>query len=294
MADVCVRWSCEPVRQKELEGAVETDVRQRRRLAVEPGGGTRGGRKRTNCSPSRRGVGHAARRAGPPAGRRETRRPRSLPSNTLPPRRSPGIGTPTMHGKQLVADLRFGLARRPQRGERLHIDLGAGVGRAPHGPLGDDAQDRLQPVVARGVNMVGLGGGEQQLVDAAAVQQRDSQCWRRCGTRRSTASSALLQIGERASPPSLSGREHVDQHDLAVEAAEVVAEERAARRASYSSRSGAPSSRARLPRGIALLARRGAAGRRSAAASPRGRPAAGSGRGRSSAARGRPARAAFR
>ena len=33
------------------------------------------------------------------------------------------------------------------------------------------AQDRFQPVVARGMDVVGLGGGEQELVDAAAEER---------------------------------------------------------------------------------------------------------------------------
>ena len=54
-----------------------------------------------------------------------------------------------------------------QRGQRHHLHLGAGERRARDGLVGDQAQDGLQPVVAGVVQVVGLGGGEQQPVDAA-------------------------------------------------------------------------------------------------------------------------------
>ena len=123
-----------------------------------------------------------------------------------------------------VADLGVGLARRPQSGERLHADLRAGVRSAAHGAIGDDAQDRLQPVVAGGMDVVRLGGGEQQLVDAAHEQRAQPVA----GAGAEHAQDGLeraLQVDDGVAA-LVERPEHVDEHDLPVEAAEVVAEER--------------------------------------------------------------------
>ena len=126
--------------------------------------------------------------------------------------------------QQFVADLGVGLARRPQGGERLHADLGAGIRGAAHGALGDEAQDRLEPVVARGVDVVGLGGGEQQLVDAAH-EQRAQPVGGAGAEHAQDGFERALQIDDGIAA-LVERPEHVDEHDLAVEAAEVVAEER--------------------------------------------------------------------
>ena len=60
------------------------------------------------------------------------------------------------------------LARRPHRGERHHVDLGAGEFGARDRPFGDAGEDAFEPIVARVVEMIGLGGGEQDAVDARA------------------------------------------------------------------------------------------------------------------------------
>ena len=63
-----------------------------------------------------------------------------------------------------VADL--GFARRAHRGERDDVDLGAEPFGARDGAAGHQLQRRLEPVVVGVVEMVGLGRGEQDAVDA--------------------------------------------------------------------------------------------------------------------------------
>jgi hypothetical protein len=60
-------------------------------------------------------------------------------------------------------------------GERDHVDASAGHVGAGDGAIDHAPQDRLQPVVARGMEMVGLGGGEQNAVGAWAQQRADNR-----------------------------------------------------------------------------------------------------------------------
>ena len=62
-------------------------------------------------------------------------------------------------------------ARRAHRRERDHIDRRLFVVGARCGTGDDAAQDRLQPVVAGMMQMIGLGGGEQDAVGAWAKQR---------------------------------------------------------------------------------------------------------------------------
>ena len=75
-------------------------------------------------------------------------------------------------GQALPARPRLRLARGSERGQRHHLDLGAGKLGARDGLVGEQAQDRLQPVVAGVVQVVGLGGREQQAIDAAGQDAR--------------------------------------------------------------------------------------------------------------------------
>ena len=89
---------------------------------------------------------------------------------------------------------------------------------------GQHAQDRLQPVVADVVEMVGLGGGEQDAVDARAED--------RAQRRGAPGAEGAQHLGQRVFEiahrrrAGIERAERIDQHDLAVEAAEMVAEER--------------------------------------------------------------------
>ena len=147
-----------------------------------PGGSRRGGRKRTKCRPA--GAASGFKASCGLAGRSPGNTAASvLPSNTLPPMRSPGIGTPTMHGSHSLPTLAsVSRVARNAASACTPTSAPASAG-AAHGPIGDDAQDRFQPVVAGGVDVVGLGGGEQQLVDAAHEQRASASWWSRRGTR---------------------------------------------------------------------------------------------------------------
>ena len=73
------------------------------------------------------------------------------------------------------------------------------------------------------VQMVGLGGGKQQAVDAPRQDAGEPGV----GAGAEAPEHGLhgaLQVGERAGA-GVDGRERVDQHDLPVEPGEVVAEE---------------------------------------------------------------------
>ncbi len=73
--------------------------------------------------------------------------------------------------------------------------------------------------------MVGLGGGEQELVDAAG-EQRGEPVAGADAEHAQDGVERLLQIDDRVAA-FVERAEHVDEHDLPVEAAEVIAEERA-------------------------------------------------------------------
>ena len=75
-----------------------------------------------------------------------------------------------MQGRRLAVALGLGLAGGAQRGEGHDVDAGAGVGCAADGAVGQQAQDRFEAVVAGVVQVIGLGGGEQQAVDARPEQ----------------------------------------------------------------------------------------------------------------------------
>ena len=70
-------------------------------------------------------------------------------------------------GKRLAALLDRAFAGRAHRRHGQHVDLGAGEIGARDGAVGEPAHDRLQPVVAFVMQMVGLGRGDQDAVDAA-------------------------------------------------------------------------------------------------------------------------------
>ena len=106
-----------------------------------------------------------------------------------------------MHGSRCRPGLRLRLARRPERGQRHRLHLGAGERGALDGLVGDQPQDRLQPVVAGVVQVVGLGGGEQQPVDAARERCADSQVLAPGRKHLRIASMRALQVGERVARP---------------------------------------------------------------------------------------------
>ena len=188
-----------------------------------PGGSTRGGRKRTKCSP-------AGAASGLQGILRVLRQVAREDGRLLAPVEHLALDALARHRhaddarKHLAADFRFGFVGCPQGGEGLHADLGSGRARAAHGALGDEAQDRFEAVVARGMDVVGLGRGEQELVDAPADERAEPR-GAPDAEHAQHAVERVLQVGDGLAP-LVHGAEHVDEHDLAIEPAEMVAKER--------------------------------------------------------------------
>ena len=63
------------------------------------------------------------------------------------------------------------LACRTDRGKRCDIDIGAGIFGAGRGILDDEIEDRFQPIMARVMDEIGLGGGKDDALDAAADER---------------------------------------------------------------------------------------------------------------------------
>ena len=126
--------------------------------------------------------------------------------------------------ERLAAGPDLGLAGGADRGERDDVDLRPDPFGARDRLRRQRAQDRLQPVVARMMQMVGLGRREQDAVDARAEDR---------GEPRGAAGAEgahdfgerVLEIGERGRA-GVQRRQRVDQHDLPVEPGEMIAEER--------------------------------------------------------------------
>ena len=121
-----------------------------------------------------------------------------------------------------MANLR--LAGGADRGQRDDVDFGADPFGARDRLGGQDAQDRLQPIVAGMVQVVGLGRGEQDAVDAGA-EDRGERRGAPGAKRAQHLGERVFQIAKRRGP-GIQGGQRVDEYDLAVEAREVVAEER--------------------------------------------------------------------
>ena len=130
--------------------------------------------------------------------------------------------TASSAGLAMAADL--GLARRPHRGERDDIDLGADRLDAGDGPRGEVPQDRLEPVVARMVQMIGLGRGEKDLVDLRPEQGRQEVAAARA-KRRQHVGHGDFEVAHGGGSRVQRG-ERVDEDDLAVEPGEMIPEER--------------------------------------------------------------------
>ena len=233
-----------------------------------------GGRKRTNrqslsasgraiASPSKIAFGSAGNSPGKTAAS-------ATPSKTWPPIVSPFSGTPMIASRVSRPMPDLSLARGADRGERDDVDLGPDPFRARDRPRRQGSQDRLQPVVARMMQMVGLGRREQDAVDAGAEDRGEARG--ASGAERAhDVGQRVLEIAERGRAGVERG-EGVDQHDLPIEPGEMIAKERlddmrliglvAARH-----------HRGERALGRSCRRRRARQARRSAPASPRDRPA---------------------
>ena len=221
--------SSQPVPDQELQRTVEADVGQRRNAIGQLLQRRRPEAKRSGSGRPAAGsdVPALRRTAGSrrPAGRRETVPISVSPSKLLPSGHSPGAGDADDRRQAARLPAQHRLARGAHRGERDHLDLGAGERRPRDGAFGEPAQDRLQPVVAGVVQLVGLGGGEQDPVGARAETARSARLPRPTRKQSRIAASAPCRSRTACGPPS-SAASSIDQHDLPVEPGEMVAEER--------------------------------------------------------------------
>ncbi len=88
----------------------------------------------------------------------------------------------------------------------------------------EPGQHRLEPVVVAVMEMVGLGRREQDAVDPPGDQPASQPA--RPSRKAERISASAVSSAATASRPAFSASQHVDQHDLAIEPGEVIAEER--------------------------------------------------------------------
>ena len=167
--------SCEPVSDQEVERAVEADVRPGRGRAVGPSAAMRGGRKRTSAGRRSSAAGGDVRKRAHRIGRQIAGKHRGLADAVehRAPMRSPAAACRRCRRARSPPWRHLGLPRRAQRGQRQRLDLGARRRSPVRSRVASASeQDGLQPVVAGVVQVVGLGGGKQDAVDAARQQAR--------------------------------------------------------------------------------------------------------------------------
>ena len=183
-----------------------------------------GGRKRTKRTSSGCACGCLSAVSGL-AGRSPGKMAKaSLPSKL---RRADGLARQRIAddaGELLAVSLGDAFARRADGGERERLHLSACIMRASHRVVGEQSEDRLKPVMARVMEMIGLGRGEHDAVDARREQARP-QAVRSGPEAVEDLGHGAFEVGDRRLAAVQRG-EHVDQHDLPVEPREMIAEER--------------------------------------------------------------------
>ena len=117
-------------------------------------------------------------------------------------------------GKPLAAPSRFAFAGCAYGGERQHLHLGARIFGPCHRPAGELGEDRLEPVMAVMMEVIGLGGGQHDAVDARPEQARP-QAVRSGSETFEDLGHGAFEVGD-GGLPAIQRREHVDEHDLAV------------------------------------------------------------------------------
>ena len=133
-------------------------------------------------------------------------------------RRSGDAGEPAARSAHLD------LPRRADGGERGGLHRGAGKQRPVDGTLHQPLENCLEPVVARMVDVVGLGRGEQDAVDPLAENGGEPAI--RAGTETiQDRPQRPLKVGNRGIS-RIHRAEHIDQHDLPVQLGKMIAEER--------------------------------------------------------------------
>ena len=126
--------------------------------------------------------------------------------------------------ERLAAGPDLSLAGGADRGERNDVDLRPDPFGARDRFSGERAQDRLQPVMARMVQMVGLCRREQDAVDAGA-EDRGEPRGSSGAEGAHDVGERILEIGDRGRA-GVERRKGVDQNDLPVEPGEMIAKER--------------------------------------------------------------------
>ena len=119
--------------------------------------------------------------------------------------------------------LHLRLARGAHGGQGHDIDMRADIFRARDGPRREQAQDIFEPVVARVVQMIGLGRRKQDAVDL-----RTKQCGHEARAARAKRDEDFRQRGFEIAHGGWAGvqrRQRVDQNDLAIQPREMIAEE---------------------------------------------------------------------
>lgn len=168
-----IAHSLQSVSDQELEGAVKADVRQNGAinlpLAFKAG---RPEAKEAEIGLLFRSTGKALERAFAleqlfRIGRQVARKGRDFRAavECFTADLLAGIRRSQDRGQFVAATLHLGFAGGAHRGQRHHVDRSPGVLGAV-GRLGDNPpQDGLQPIMARMMQVIGLGGGKQDAVD---------------------------------------------------------------------------------------------------------------------------------
>ncbi len=191
--------SCETIPDQELQRAVEPDLR--RGLAA-----LGQGRAEAHEPPVVVGFGQRDRvalerlRPDRPAIRRERRRLRRRRRTSCPPIVSPFSGTPMIASSVSPPVLISRLAGGADRGERDDVDLRSDPFGARNRFCRQRAQDRLQPVVALVMEMVGLGRRKQDAVDAGTEDRTRDSDVRPARKARMTSVSAFSRSLTAAGP----------------------------------------------------------------------------------------------
>ena len=109
----------------------------------------------------------------------------------------------------------------PHRGEGEDVDAGAGEAGGVHGAGDDAAEDRLEAVMVAVMEMVGLGRRKEDAVDAAG-HQAGQPVGAAKAIGRQDRGQRRLEVGN-GGAAGVDRGQRVDQHDLAIEAGEVIA-----------------------------------------------------------------------
>src|ERR1700704_384569 len=133
-----------------------------------------------------------------------------------------GCRCPQDRGQFVAAALHLGFAGGADRSQRNDVDIGSGALGVRCG-LGDRSpQHRLETIMARMVQMIGLGGGKQDAInsrpeqiakESAAPDPETIQNSRQCRFK------VVQRLRSR-----IECRQRIDQYDLAIEPREMIAE----------------------------------------------------------------------